>query len=278
MPPTAISRRDPPRGCARQRVWQRFSMRHVPSEHRDAVLATGDIAQLPSSATYELFLTTLARYYSGPLLCVPGNHDHGVHVVRRASDRRSRVRRLRLAGVDTHVDDVVGGTVQASELSRLRATLLGCAARQRTLVAGHHCPVEIGCSWLDAHRIDNGDDLLDVLRAADAVGYVFGHIHQEVEADPGVPIFGTPSTCFQFSDDSPTFGIDTAKPGYRWLTLETGWVDRVGRSARRRLRTQPGLQRPGQPMRKRYNATASRSPENPLGGFSTVRQGGASNG
>ena len=186
----------------------------------DAVLATGDIAQLPSSATYELFLTTLARYYSGPLLCVPGNHDHGVTLSDALPTEDLEFAGWRLAGVDTHVDDVVGGTVQASELSRLRATLLGSAARQRTLVAGHHCPVEIGCSWLDAHRIDNGDDLLDVLRAAEAVGYVFGHIHQEVEADPGVPIFGTPSTCFQFSDDSPTFGIDTAKPGYRWLTLE----------------------------------------------------------
>ena len=31
-------------------------------------------------------------------------------------------------------------------------------------------------------------------------------------------------------------------------------------------------------MTKRYNATASRSPENPLRGFSTLRQGGASNG
>ena len=57
------------------------------------------------------------------------------------------------------------------------------------------------------------------MRAAGARGYVFGHIHQQVEADPGPPIYGTPSTCFQFSDDSPTFGIDTAKPGYRWLTL-----------------------------------------------------------
>ena len=186
----------------------------------DAVLATGDIAQLPSPATYELFLATLARYYTGPLLCVPGNHDHGVTLSGTLPTEDLDFDVWRLAGVDTHVDDVVGGTVHASELSRLRAALQGRAAHRHTLVAGHHCPVEIGCSWLDVHRIDNGDDLLDVLRAAGARGYVFGHIHQEVEADPGVPIFGTPSTCFQFSDDSPTFGIDTAKPGYRWLTLQ----------------------------------------------------------
>ena len=186
----------------------------------DAVLATGDIAQAPSPTTYELFLTTLERYYAGPLLCVPGNHDHGIPFAAALPTDDLELDGWRLAGVDTHVDDVVGGTVQAAELSRLRAGLDGCAAHRRVLVAGHHCPVDIGCSWLDVHRIDNGDDLLDVLRAADVRGYVFGHIHQEVDADPGVPIFGTPSTCFQFSDDSPTFGIDTAKPGYRWLTLE----------------------------------------------------------
>ena len=186
----------------------------------DAVLATGDIAQLPSSATYELFLATLARSYTGPLLCVPGNHDHGITLSATLPTDDLEIDGWRLAGVDTHVDDVVGGTVHAAELSRLRATLHGCAADQHTLVAGHHCPVEIGCSWLDVHRIDNGDDFLDVLRAAGASGYVFGHIHQEVEADPGLRVFGTPSTCFQFSDDSPNFGIDTAKPGYRWLMLE----------------------------------------------------------
>ncbi|MDE0177379.1 MAG: metallophosphoesterase [Gammaproteobacteria bacterium] len=198
----------------------------------DAVLATGDIAQLPSPATYELFLATLARYYAGPLLCVPGNHDHGVTLSGTLPTEDLEFDAWRIAGVDTHEDDVVGGTVHSSELSRLRAMLHGCADHQHTLVAGHHCPVEIGCSWLDVHRIDNGDDLLDVLRAAGASGYVFGHIHQEVEAHPGMPIFGTPSTCFQFSDDSPTFGIDAAKPGYRWLTLEQdGSIETVVRRA-----------------------------------------------
>lgn len=185
----------------------------------DAVLATGDLAQAPLSATYELFLTTLARYYTGPLLCVPGNHDHGATLSGMLPTRDLVLDGWRLAGVDTHEDDVVGGTVQARELSRLENSLSGAADGRHVLVAGHHCPVNIGCSWLDVHRIDNGDDLLDVLRSAGVRAYVFGHIHQEAQADPGVPIYGTPSTCFQFADDSPTFGIDTAKPGYRWLTL-----------------------------------------------------------
>ena len=183
----------------------------------DAVLATGDLAQAPMPATYELFLTTLARYYSGPLLCVPGNHDHGATFADALPTADLPLGRWVLAGVDTHVDDEVGGAVSPGEMARLQGALKGDDGWH--VVAGHHCPVNIGCSWLDVHRIDNGDDLLDVLRAAGARGYVFGHIHQEVEADPGVPIFGTPSTCFQFADDSPTFGIDTAKPGYRWLRL-----------------------------------------------------------
>ena len=182
----------------------------------DAVLATGDLAQAPVPATYELFLTTLTRYYAGPLLCVPGNHDHGATFADALPTADLRVAGWCLAGVDTHIDDEVGGAVSAGEMARLRGALQDDDGWR--LVAGHHCPVEIGCSWLDVHRIDNGDDFLDVLRTADARGYVFGHIHQEVEANPGVPIFGTPSTCFQFADDA-AFGIDTAKPGCRWLTL-----------------------------------------------------------
>ncbi len=185
----------------------------------DAVLATGDIAQTASPATYELFLTTLARYYAGPLMCVPGNHDHGATLSGALPTDDVALGAWRLVGVDTHEDDVVGGTVDPTELSRLRSVLKRCGEGCHVLVAGHHCPVGIGCSWLDAHRIDNGDELIEALCAAGVRGYVFGHIHQEAEADPGLPVYGTPSTCFQFADDSPTFGIDTAKPGYRWLSL-----------------------------------------------------------
>ena len=115
---------------------------------------------------------------------------------------------------------MVGGTVSAQELERLRRALDGGDRPPPwRIVAGHHCPVDIGCAWLDAHRIDNGDELMDVLTNSEVRAYVFGHIHQQAEPRGGVRLYGTPSTCFQFSGDSQSFGFDEAKPGYRWLRL-----------------------------------------------------------
>ena len=206
-----------------------------------ALLATGDLAQRPSAASYALFLATVREHFQGPLLCVPGNHDHGATFAAALPTADLRVGPWRLLGVDTHVDDVVGGSVASAELDRLAAALAGDGP---ALVAGHHCPVAIGCPWLDEHRIDNGQDLLDVLTGTTggrgASAYVFGHIHQPFQHDPrhrrsggGVRLLGAPSTCFQFRGQAPTFAVDHVKPGYRWLTLAPdGAVDtHVGRVA-----------------------------------------------
>lgn len=211
----------------------------------DAVLATGDLAQRPSPATYALFLAAVREHFEGPLLCVPGNHDHGEVFAAALPTEDLALGRWRLLGVDTHLDDVVAGTVAGGELTRLAAALENSDGP--ALVAGHHCPVPIGCPWLDEHRIDNGDALLDVL-AIGAAGrgaraYVFGHIHQPFQqvlgnGNGGMPLLGTPSTCFEFSGQSPTFAVGHAKPGYRWLTLDAdGAVEtRVGRAADYQLR------------------------------------------
>ena len=187
----------------------------------DAVLATGDLAQAGVQATYELFLATIDRYYDGPLLCVPGNHDHGATFERVLPTDVLQLGDWLLVGVDTHVDEVVGGTVGEDELARLSGVLDNGGAGSNVLVAGHHCPVALGSPWLDIHRIDNGGKLLTVIAAAGAKAYVFGHIHQEAQVhDPAsVPLYGTPSTCFQFATDTPTFALDDAQPGYRWLHL-----------------------------------------------------------
>ncbi|MDE0420206.1 MAG: metallophosphoesterase [Gammaproteobacteria bacterium] len=184
----------------------------------DAVLATGDLAQAASPATYELFLAIMARYHNGPLLCVPGNHDHGTTFDDALPTEDLALGGWRISGVDTHIDDVVAGAVSEAEMARLESALDNAKAWR--LVAGHHCPVPIGCDWLDVHKVGNGDELIDVLNAAGVEAYVFGHIHQEVEAQAGLPLYGTPSTCFQFAPGSPSFAIDDAKPGYRWLRLD----------------------------------------------------------
>ena len=185
----------------------------------DALLATGDLAQRPSAATYDLFLTAVREHFDGPVLCVPGNHDHGAPFAAVLPTDDLRLGAWRLLAVDTHLDDVVGGTVSPHELERLAVALDGDGP---ALVAGHHCPVTAVCPWLDEHRIDNGEALLGLLRAAAVKAYVFGHIHQPFEQSggEGPSLYGTPSTCFQFAQGAPTFALDDNKPGYRWLVLD----------------------------------------------------------
>lgn len=182
----------------------------------DALLATGDIAQDPTPATYDLFLDTVSAFYDGPLLCVPGNHDHGATFAAALPGAPLEVGNWRLVGVDTHVDDEVGGSVGDTELARLAAALSRAGP---TLVAGHHCPVDIGCAWLDVHRIDDGAALVGVLEQASVDVYAFGHIHQEADVALSTRLLGTPSTCFQFAVGTAQFAIDDLKPGYRWHHL-----------------------------------------------------------
>lgn len=188
----------------------------------DALLATGDIAQDASPGTYRLFLDTVRAHYDGPLLCVPGNHDHGATLAAALPCDDLEIGNWRVVGIDTHVDDVVGGRLGDRELSRLSAALAGTGP---TLVVGHHCPVAIGTPWLDVHRIEDGEALMGVLVEATVPAYAFGHIHQEADVALPTRLLGTPSTCFQFATDTDAFAIDDAKPGYRWLHLaEDGTV------------------------------------------------------
>ncbi len=61
-----------------------------------------------------------------------------------------------------------------------------------------------------------------------------GHVHQQSDNDFfGIPLYTTPSTCFQFAPRQREFGVDARPPAYRWIDLHdsgelaTGvvWVD-----------------------------------------------------
>ena len=198
----------------------------------DALIASGDIAQVGEAETYERFLTAVRRRYGGPCLCVAGNHDAGEALAGILPTAPLRLGGWDVLGIDTHIEGEVGGAVSDAELERL-AVALARPGADHALVVGHHCPLEVQAPWLDAHRIANSDALLALLNGSGrARAYVGGHIHQELDAGAGaVRVLATPSTCFQFAPRSERFAVDDALPGYRWLTLdENGGIDScVGR-------------------------------------------------
>jgi 3',5'-cyclic-AMP phosphodiesterase len=197
----------------------------------DLVLLTGDIAHHPDIDVYRRTLETLQRYYRGPWLWTPGNHDlsapmHGAiqALGRREGDtRETHIDAWAFYMIDTHADDQVGGSVSDDEMERL-ARFLTSSTSAHVLIAGHHPFHDVGTPWLDTDRVANADSVLQLLvRDGRVRAYLSGHVHQPSEAcHCGIRMLTTPSTCFQFRPGSLQFTVDDRPPGWRQLELATG--------------------------------------------------------
>ncbi|MDG1582167.1 3',5'-cyclic-AMP phosphodiesterase [Pseudomonas sp. GOM6] len=203
----------------------------------DLILATGDLSQDGSLASYQRFhhLTTdlgnAARW-------LPGNHDE-VPIMRSAcanSDLLQSVVDLghwRIILLDSSIPGAVPGYLADDQLELLELALSEAPQRHH-LICFHHHPVSIGCAWMEPIGLRNADALFAVLdRHPQVKALLWGHIHQEFDQQRnGVRLLASPSTCVQFAPGSEEFQVDTTAPGYRWLRLhadgqlETG-VSRV---------------------------------------------------
>ena len=183
------------------------------------LLATGDLAQEPIPDTYVVFRELVRERYDGPMLAVPGNHDVGETLRSALATSRATMDRWSIVPLDTHVDHQVGGHVNAEELEALEVQLK--EDHDYVLVVGHHPLRDIGCAWLDAHRVDNGETVIELLEGCPAArAYLCGHIHQEYDRiHNGIRYMATPSTCWQFASDTDSFGFDDSPPGWRWVEL-----------------------------------------------------------
>jgi Icc protein len=190
----------------------------------DAVIATGDLVHDGSPAGYARLCARLAGL-GCPAYVLPGNHDDpatlrsATHEPPVISCREARLGHWRLVFLDSTVPGQDGGRLSDAELAALDAAL--DAGPEHALVCLHHPPLPIGSDWLDGMALANAETLFRVLdRHTSVRGVVFGHIHQPFETTRnGVKLLGTPSTCVQFAAVRPSFRIDPAPAGYRWLGL-----------------------------------------------------------
>lgn len=202
----------------------------------DAILATGDLSQDGSPASYG-HVRDLLGGLGVPVFCIPGNHDHPETMAAELSQPPfyycgdHGMGEWRLVMLSTWDGDRGGGRMPEQELLRFAATLERCT-EPNVLVVLHHHPVPVE-SWLDKVALDNADEFLALTDRCPRVrGVLWGHVHQAHDSvRRGVRMLGTPSTCFQFvprvfqSDVDPDAG-----PGWRWLELEPGGeiITRVG--------------------------------------------------
>ncbi|MEM7077978.1 MAG: metallophosphoesterase [Pseudomonadota bacterium] len=195
------------------------------------IIASGDLAHLAEAAVYERFVQTVRDYSAAPLMCLPGNHD----VLDQMRAAQLPFTPLRIADwaivwLDSHIDDEPEAHVGPADLEHVQVQMRGSDARW-LIVATHHPLVGVGAPWLDKDRIQKPAELIQWLAESSVrddeprlQACVFGHAHQEVTArvaarDGEMPLWGVPSTCFQFKPRSERFSLDTAGPGFAWLHL-----------------------------------------------------------
>ncbi len=191
-----------------------------------AVLATGDLSQDGSRASYERFRSLLDALNS-PVLCLPGNHDNPAAMREVLDAGRYRYCQTEWFGgwclpmLNTFSAGRAGGHLSPQSLKDLGQLLAECSG-YHVLICLHHHPVAMNSRWLDSVGLDNGDDFLKLIAEAPHVrGVVWGHVHQEFdETRDGVRFLASPSTCFQFLPRADEFALDSLPAGYRFIDLE----------------------------------------------------------
>lgn len=189
----------------------------------DVLLATGDIAAHGKAEAYKTF-TTIMEETAMSYAWLPGNHDDFM-VMMEETTASPYWPMLELAdwcliSLNSAVPGRVEGKLDAAELEFLNETLSANKDRFVALFM-HHPPMNIGCQWLDRQQVANGDELAEIIRVHGNVRAIFtGHVHQQgSHRFRGIPLYTTPSTCFQFTPQRKDFAVDTLPPGYRWINL-----------------------------------------------------------
>ncbi|MGE8406561.1 MAG: 3',5'-cyclic-AMP phosphodiesterase [Pseudomonas sp.] len=190
----------------------------------DLLLATGDLSQDGSEASYRHFLQMTAAI-GAPARWLAGNHDEPLPMERVAAgtdllEPVTDIGNWRVVMLDSAIPGSVPGRLDEGQLRLLREALEGAGGRY-CLICFHHQPVSIGCAWMAPIGLRNPDDLFQLLKPyPQARALLWGHIHQEWDQQQaGLRLLASPSTCVQFEPGSEDFKVSEQAPGYRWLAL-----------------------------------------------------------
>lgn len=187
---------------------------------------------------YELAYTVLGEILERltvPTYMLMGNHD------RRGPFRRVVLREpapedqphryvvdvdgYRLCALDSLDPGKKPGLLGGGQLEWLRDRLREAADRH-AVIAVHHHAVPVGVQRLDVQMLTDADALWDVIREAGNVrGVLCGHVHlQHGAVRDGVPVFITPSTCFQSSKEFQEQRYLPGPPVLRVVTCRAGEI------------------------------------------------------
>ena len=189
----------------------------------ELLLLSGDLSGISHRNSYKM-LNRLLKSRKKKVTWLPGNHDcfslMEKHLANFPFRRVTALGNWAVLSLDSSQPGTPAGHLSDEELL-CADNLLNDLWDRPVLISMHHCPIPIGSSWLDKHKIDNAIDLYNILaRHANIKGVITGHVHQKFEGLWGeLPLYTTPSSCIQFKQGSDIFGISSDPPGYRWFDL-----------------------------------------------------------
>jgi Icc protein len=95
-------------------------------------------------------------------------------------------------------------------------------AHSPTILVVHHPAVPIGIEVLDRIMLMDAEDFWQVVHEANTVCAVLcGHVHRSFAGQrDGIPVFTTPSTCFQFAEAPDGLGVSDDPPMLRLMTCQ----------------------------------------------------------
>lgn len=209
-------------------------MRKVSALKPDLLLATGDLSEDGSLASYQ----TLQGIFSAlrvPVLALPGNHDDpglladafpGSPLDTISASEHGSWRIIRLS---SNLAGRPEGRIGEGVLDEFE----GYLARHEhfpCLVALHHQPIPIGSEWIDKYPLMEPQGFLTLIeKYANVKAVVWGHIHQVFETErAGVTMLGGPSSAINGLRDAQKFTPNGTGPAFRWLVLKADGSLRSG--------------------------------------------------
>ena len=179
---------------------------------------------------YETFHSLVSRL-NVPVHYVMGNHDRRVpfrRVIQRDAQPTDQPHyyaftagHYRLCILDSLQPRKDGGSLGPAQLAWLRRQLQQYA-EVPTLLVVHHQAVPVGIRVLDRIMLADAEDLWQVVREVNNVCAVLcGHVHLPFAGQrEGIPVFTTPSTCFQFAEGPNGLAVSGDPPMLRLVTCQ----------------------------------------------------------
>lgn len=180
--------------------------------------------------SYEVFHSLVSRLHV-PVHYVMGNHDRRVPFRRvilndpQPTDRpyyyafTSGAYRVYI--LDSLEPQRDGGYLGPAQLAWLRKQLHEQVEGPSILVV-HHQVVPVGVKVLDQIMLMNAEDFWQVVSEVNHVCAVLcGHVHLPFTGQRhGIPVWTTPSTCFQFAEGSNGLAVSVDPPMLRLVTCQ----------------------------------------------------------